>query len=292
MDEALFARLAEVLNQGQAVVVASVLTTHGSTPRKRQARMLIQTDAIHFSVGGGAMEARVIAQARQMLATGGEQQTLTVSLDGSADAAGICGGGMSLALRRWHGPVMSQRAQTIATALAAGERQTLSPEDLGAPEATAQPLRPRPRLLILGAGHCGHALAELARYLAFEVVVADSRPECFVPGRFEGVQCIDAEPASLRAATRTGRDLYIVLVNRDFPADVAALEALAGTRCAFLGMMGSRRRVQLVRQALPQHTTWLQQLVAPVGIEIGEQTPHEIAVSILAQVLECRSRQN
>lgn len=289
MDEALFARLAELLSHGRDGVLVSVLATHGSTPRKRAARMLVQTDAISFSIGGGALEARVVAAARELLDNGGEHRVLEQRLDGSDGSAGVCGGGMRLALRRWHGPAMADRARTLAAALAAGQCETLAGDELGVEDGASQVLRPRPRLLILGAGHCGHALAELARFLDFEVVVADARPECFVPGRFDHARGIGADAASLQRATRTGRALYIVLLNRDYPTDVAALEALAGTACAFLGMMGSRRRIRQVRRALPQHARWLEQLVAPVGLEIGEQTPHEIAISVLAQLVARRA---
>ncbi len=289
MDEALFARLAEALASGRAVVVASVLDTHGSTPRRRSARMLVEADAIAFSVGGGAMEARVVATARQMLDTGEERAELEVELDGKPGAAGVCGGGMRLALRRWQGVEMARRARGIADELAAGRTPRLDAEALGAGDATEHLLRPRARLLILGAGHCGQALAGIAGWLDFEPVVADSRSECFVPGRFDGVQCIEADGASLRAAVRTPRELHVVLLNRDYPTDVAALDALAGSECVFLGMMGSARRIQQVRNALPQHAGWLERLVAPVGIDIGEQTPHEIAISILAQLIARRA---
>ncbi len=100
--------------------------------------------------------------------------------------------------------------------------------------------------------------------------------------------CIDATSGSLRRAANTARDLYLVLLSRDYPTDVAALAALAGVDCAFLGMMGSRNRIAQVRAALPQHAAWLEGLVAPVGLAIGDETPHEIAVAILAQLIERR----
>lgn len=285
----MFARLAEALEQDRAVVLASVLSSHGSTPRERAARMLIEADSICSSVGGGAMEGQVLVAARRLLADVREREVLTIQLDGRAGSAGVCGGGMTLALRRWQGAAMAVRARVIADALAAGQAESLSADELGAAEVDAHVLQPRPRLLILGAGHCGHALAQLAVFLEFEIVVADSRPECFVSGRFEGVTCMDASARRLQQAASTARDLYVVLVNRDYPTDVAALEALAGVKCAFFGMMGSARRILQVKQAMPQQAVWLDEIVAPVGLDIGEQTPHEIAVSILAQLIARRA---
>ena len=84
------------------------------------------------------------------------------------------------------------------------------------------------------------------------------------------------------------REVYAVLLNRDFHADIATLEVLCRRPPPFLGMMGSRRRIREVFEALPQHRTTLERLQAPIGLEIEAETPHEIAVSILAQLIQWR----
>ncbi len=291
MDEALFACLAERLADGRGVALASVLATHGATPRKPGARMLVEPDRIAFSVGGGAMEARVIEAARRRLVVGGGSEALTIALNGQPGSAGVCGGTMRVAVRVWRGADDQARARAIAATLAAGGREALSGTALGDADAASQILHPRARLLVVGAGHCGHALAEMAGFVDFEVWLADSRAECFPPGRHRAAVCIDAAPDSLRRAADTARALYIVLLSRDYATDVAALEALAGVGHAFLGMMGSRRRIAQVRRALPAHAAWLKDLEAPVGLPIGDETPHEIAVGILAQLIAQRSAQ-
>lgn len=325
MDEVLFARLADWLADGRAVVLARVVATHGATPRKRDARMLIDAQRTAFSVGGGAMERCVIDAARALIRDGADHAEVNVELNGRPDSAGVCGGGMRVALRRWQGEAALVRAREIAARLADGKAVELRGEGLGAmPWFSPDPreggdlaslapddgqslasrfcgddangssrvfLRPNPRLLILGAGHCGQALAELARFVEFDVWVADARAECFADGRCGDATRIGADAASLRAAAAdTARDLYIVLLNRDYATDVAALAALHGVRYAFLGMMGSRKRIAQVRKALPELAGWLGELVAPVGIDVGAQTPHEIAVSILAQLIARRAR--
>ncbi len=290
MDEALFARLTQWLADDRDVVVASVIATHGATPRKRGARMLIDARDSAFSVGGGAMEARVVEAARDMIRTRADQADIRIELNGRAGAAGVCGGGMRVVLRRWQGEAAWQHAQQIASRLAAGESIRLQGEVLGLLDDQSCLLQPKARLLILGAGHCGQALAELARFVDFEVWLADSRAECFSPDPQEGVICIGADAIDLRAATDTPRALYLVLLNRDYLADVAALNALNGVRYAFLGMMGSRKRIAQVKKSLPDAAPWLEGMVAPVGVEIGEQTPQEIAVSIVAELIACRAR--
>jgi len=171
VDEALFTRLAQRMDEGAAVVLASVIQTRGATPRKPGARMLVEADRIEFSVGGGAMEARVIAAARALLERADQNAELAIDLTGRPGSAGICGGSMRIALRRWQGVDDRTLARAIAGALAAGETLELPGEALGAQDAAPQRLRPRARLLILGAGHCGRALAELAE-LPFPVIAA------------------------------------------------------------------------------------------------------------------------
>ncbi|MCX7556269.1 XdhC/CoxI family protein [Xanthomonadaceae bacterium JHOS43] len=285
----MFARLAEWLVGDHPAVVASVTATHGATPRKRDARMLVDADRIAFSVGGGAMEARVLDAARALIRDGMEHQALRVELNGREGAAGVCGGDMHIALRRWQGEDARCRAMQIAAQLAAGERVELHGEEYGQPEGESHWLQPDPRLLVLGAGHCGQALAELARHVGFETWLADDRLAEWPSPELDGVVCIDAGPVRLRAAADTRRDLYLVLLNRDYATDVAALTALHGVRHAFLGMMGSRKRIAQVKKSLPGMDDWLRELVAPVGLEIGAQTPHEIAISILAQLIARRA---
>ena len=94
----------------------------------------------------------------------------------------------------------------------------------------------------------------------------------------------------MRPLLATERALYLVLLNRDFGSDVASLRVIAGHRFAFLGMMGSRRRIAQVLGALTsEEAQSLAALQAPVGLPIGAQTPHEIAVSVLAHVLQARA---
>jgi xanthine dehydrogenase accessory factor len=95
---------------------------------------------------------------------------------------------------------------------------------------------------------------------------------------------------NLREALRSRRALYVVLLNRDYVSDVACLRVLAGSNFAFLGMMGSRKRIAEVLSALDaDEAQQLAALQAPVGLPIGAQTPAEIAVSVLAHLLQVRS---
>ena len=101
------------------------------------------------------------------------------------------------------------------------------------------------------------------------------------PGR---ATTVSGDVTRLLEALDTQRAVQAVLLNRDFPSDVATLRVLRGRPLAYLGMMGSRKRIGEVLAA----TGEVPGLVAPLGLEIGAETPHEIAVSILAQLIAAR----
>lgn len=283
MDERLFTCLAARLEH-EAVVLATVHRARGATPRRVGSRMLIAADWCAFSVGGGQAEARVIATARTLLTNAQDETDLAIDLSGRAGAAGVCGGHMQVRLQRWHGAADCARAQALCAALRRGETLDWQP----APDLPPQRLRPQARLLIVGAGHCGLALHEAAQALGFEIWVQDARAECFADGRFAGATVLCGEPTVLAQALDTAREVYAVLLNRDYASDVAALEVLCRRPPCFLGMMGSARRIAAVRAALPQYAAPLQWLRAPIGLDIDAQTPEEIAVSILAQLVQAR----
>ncbi len=308
MDERLFARLAELLAD-EPVVLASVLSTRGATPRKDGSRMLVTLDGSEFSIGGGLAEARVIAAARALITSSGaappmprgrfsaaparwrvrsgERRThsadLDVDLTGRPGAEGVCGGRMELHLELWQVGGDRQRALRIASALQRGE--CISLEVVNGDSASLQLLKPNPRLLILGGGHCGHALYELAVFLDFDIWVHDVRPECFAGGRFERATRLTGAVEEIAGAFGSARGVFVAAVNRDYPSDVEALRVLRGREVVYLGMMGSAKRIH---EVLASATDLAQPTHAPIGLDIQAHTPHEIAVSILAQIIAVR----
>jgi xanthine dehydrogenase accessory factor len=290
MSERVLRRLAERLADGP-VVLASVVATRGATPRKRGARMLVGADFCESTLAGGLAEARVIDAARALIIDGGRNTTiLDIALDGGRDAAGICGGHMRIALRRWQGNDDLARARWLAARLGDGHAVELGPDGSG-DEAPSQ-IPADPRLLIIGAGHCGRAVFDLARHLDVEPWIHDSRPECFVDTEgWRGARVLAGPVLLLAGALDTPRDVHALLLTRDWQSDLDALAVLADRPPAYIGMMGSRRRVRTVLDALaPAQRARLAHIDAPLGIEIGAETPHEIAISVLAGWVAWRAK--
>lgn len=296
------------------IAFAIVLETSESVPRRPGAMMVLGEAEEVGTVGGGAMESRIIEAMRA--ARGGTEagpQRHAIDLGGSPQEIrdGICGGTMTIEVRRLDperdGAVLRDAAGRLAggagcrlVATAAGlacedDRRVDSNELLEAgADGWTRRLTPRPQLLVVGGGHCGVALARLASATGFDVVVQDDRDEMLAKASLP--------PAVVRRSTGTadtlsgcaGRELHVALVTRSFRQDLEALEAIGASDVspASVGVMGSRRRLGTVFGML-RDAGWtperLQALDAPIGVDIGAETPDEIAISILAGIVRRRS---
>jgi xanthine dehydrogenase accessory factor len=160
-------------------------------------------------------------------------------------------------------------------------------------EVLVEPLIPTPRLLIVGGGHVGQGVAVQASLVGFEVVVLDDRPEFTAPELFpKGVTTRCGGIGQEVAAFPFGSDTYVVIVTRGHQHDAEALKGCLGRPTAYLGMIGSRRKVAMLRKELLQsgQTTVaaFDQVYAPIGLDIGSVTVPEIACSIVAQLIAVR----
>jgi xanthine dehydrogenase accessory factor len=151
-----------------------------------------------------------------------------------------------------------------------------------------------PRLIIVGAGHIAVPLARMARLLDFEVSVLDDRPEYAQAERFPDADRILVGPyAETLAQLPVNRDTYVVLVTRGHVHDQACLELIIDSDAAYIGMIGSKRRVRTVLERARDRghdAKKLQRVFAPIGLDISAETPAEIAVAIMAEIVNVRRR--
>lgn len=160
-------------------------------------------------------------------------------------------------------------------------------------EVLVEPLIPQPVLLIVGGGHVGQAVAAQAGLVGFDIVVIDDRPEFTSPGLFpEGVSTRCGRIEEEVARFPLGADTYVVIVTRGHQHDADALAACLHQPVAFIGMIGSRRKVALMRKdfvASGRATgAEFDRVYAPIGLDIGSVTVPEIATSIVAQLIAAR----
>lgn len=257
MDDsrAVYTALMEAQSRGESVALATVVRVQGSVPRHEGSKMLVYPDGrIVGTVGGGAMEAKVIAEAQAALQDGQTRLPSYALNDLAAGDPGVCGGTVQVFI-----------------------------EPYGTPSV----------LLVIGGGHVGKALAELGKWAGYRVILSDDReaycnPEA-VPGLDGYIVCNPGEVPSRFPITR---QTYIAAVTRGVPVDMDLIPALLESDAVYIGLIGSRRRWALTVKALVEERGLTEQALervrAPIGLELNAETPQEIAISILAEITMLR----
>ena len=240
---------------GEEAALVTIVSTTGSTPREEGAKMLVKTDgSILGTIGGGSLEAQVIEEAIKVIKQG-KPKRLHMSLTAKeAEEAGmVCGGEL---------------------------------------EVFIEPILTPPTLYLFGGGHISLPLAKVGKLLGFKVAVIDDRAEFADPDRFPEADILLAEEFSKSfPKLKIDKSSYIVIVTRGHQHDELVLEWAVGTPAKYVGMIGSKTKVETIFSHLLAKGITNQQLDrvhAPIGLEIEAQTPEEIAVSILAEVIKVR----
>ena len=289
----------------------TVLRTAGSAPRHAGAKMFVRADgSARGTIGGGRVELEATERA-VAVARGAPAERLVRDL--GRDLAMCCGGRMDL----WIEPVDAARSAALAdaaarraarvpcalvTALAGrGGKEVVGDDDVLRTrrprledERFVEPVLPTDRLVLFGAGHVAAALAPLAQRVGFEVVVCDDDDRFATPERFPGAHLLPTFDAGEAAAALApfGFADYAIILTRDHAVDQAILEKLLVRDLAYLGLIGSRGKVgrfrrRLAARGIGDDAAWAR-VHAPVGLAIGAETPEEIAVSVMAELIAAR----
>ena len=162
-------------------------------------------------------------------------------------------------------------------------------------EVFVEPVIPNPLLVIAGGGHVGQALAAQALLVGFDVTVVDDRPEFAARELFpDGVQTHCGDIGALVGEHARGNDAYVVIVTRGHQHDAEALKACIGQPVAYIGMIGSRRKVALIRESFVAAglatAEQFDAVHAPIGLDIGAETVSEIVASIVAELIAVRRK--
>lgn len=242
---------------GPNVATATVIRAREGGPTGVGAKLLVRVDGSRLgSLGGGALEEAVAAETLAALAERPRQAVRTSRY--RADG------------QRVHGA-------------RAGP---------GEYEVMIEVTEPGVTLLVVGGGHIGQALASLGVLTGFSVVVLDDRPEFASPERFPGAERVicGAFEEELRRLPITP-STYVVVVTRGHREDEVSLRQVVTAPAAYVGMIGSRRRSATVLRHLAEQgysREALERVHTPIGLDIGAETPEEIAVSIMAEIIQAR----
>jgi len=254
MDD-IYQEIVRVKAEGGEAALVTVVSATGSTPREEGAKMLVKLNGSTLgTIGGGSLEAQVIDEAVKVIKQG-KPKRLHMSLTATeAEEAGmICGGEL---------------------------------------EVFIEPILTPPTLYLFGGGHISLPLAKMGKLLGFKIAVIDDRAEFANADRFPEADILLAEDFSKSfPRLKIDKSSYIVIVTRGHKHDELVLEWALGTPAKYIGMIGSKTKVETIFSHLLAKGITNQQLDrvhAPIGLEIEAQTPEEIAVSILAEVVKVR----
>jgi xanthine dehydrogenase accessory factor len=254
----IYQTIAELEAKGEAAAFCTIVESKGSTPRHEGSKMLVFPDGhIIGTVGGGEIENRVIAEGLESLKTHRSKVLHYSLVSPEKGDPGICGGQV---------------------------------------EVYVEPIIPRISLIVIGAGHVGRQVVHLAKWLDCRVIVSDDRADLctqeYMPGADEFLICPMAEiPQKVKITPFT----YIVVTTRGADVDIEGLPTLMDTENAYIGVIGSRRRWEHTKKEInvkKDYSEKFAKIHSPIGLELKAETPEEIAVSIMAEILMIANRAN
>ena len=291
-----------------ASVLATLATVEGSSYRRPGARLLLTGDGHHLgSISGGCLEEDVLVRARRVLATGLAETVVydTTSENDLVWGVGLgCHGVVRVVIEKL--PPRPAWAVALAENFAARRSTPLAvvhaapdPAQLGTRLASGpanaegmffDPIRPPTALAIFGAGDDAQPLARLADELGWHVTVADPRAAFATTERFPTAQSLVVAPATdLVNRAAPDADTLAVVMTHHYVHDVPLLRALLPRPLAYLGLLGPKRRAErilddLAREGLTLTPELRAHLHAPVGLDLGADTPAQVALAILAEM--------
>lgn len=250
--KSIYQHLSEIENSGSKAAFCIVTYTQGSSPQKSSSKMIVLEDGgIIGTVGGGSIENAVIKEAKNVIS---EQVPKVLRYQLKKDLGMECGGNM---------------------------------------EVYIEPVGKKNKLFVFGAGHIGKALATYAPDFGFEVTVIDERDNIF--SGYDGIRCNCVNTGFTAAAKelKFDRSTFIVIVTHGHAHDFNVLKHICKKERLYLGMIGSKRKTAEIHKLLlaekVMNNSELEKLDMPIGIKFAAVEPNEIAISILAKLIDVKN---
>jgi len=249
----IYSEIAKLKKENRASALCIVIETKGSTPRKTGSKMIVTGDKqVIGTIGGGALEYEVTEKAIQLMATG---QPGLFHFELKDDLHMECGGQTTVYI---------------------------------------EPQIPDNRLVIFGGGHVGKAVARLSAGLGFRVTVIDDRREITESIHDPAIEIITESYETAIDNVVFDENTYIVVVTPKHAFDEIVTAKCAKKPFAYLGMIGSKRKVKVAREKFKNDWELTEEQIEaidmPIGIPFEAETPEEIAVSILAKIIDVKNK--
>jgi len=251
----LYDEIVRLRKLGQKCALATIVQVKGSIPSYESAKLLVREDgSMAGTIGGGCVEAEVWTVAREVIETG-KPRHLNFSLgqDAAYDNGLICGGQLNIFV---------------------------------------EPVIPQPRTFIFGGGHISKSISKVANLAGFSTVIVDDREAFANAERFPEAEATYAEEyEAVFPKLEVNSSSYLVIVTRGHRDDMRVLRWAVTTPAKYISMIGSKRKTisvvtELEKEGLPREA--FEKIFAPMGLEIGAESPEEIAISVVAEMIAVR----
>ena len=313
-------------NEGLDVALATVVSTWGSSPCPPGSMLVVnQKGKFAGSVSGGCIETQVISEALEIICEGGFALLEYGISDSSAVNAGLgCGGNIKVFAEKideklfevlidktpcvrivdlddgtwstfYHSSLVHSSAETSQRAILASQilkKEVSLTQQLESRSIFFHMLKPNRKLIIVGGVRIAQAMVPMASELGFEITIVDPRPAFANQDRFPGVKIICDWPN--KAFLNLTLDAYTAVITliHDWEPDDMALELALNSQVFYIGALGSRKthikRIERLRKS-GISTKDIKRINAPIGLGIGAQTPEEIAISIVSQIIKVKN---
>lgn len=251
MSDTIYKLIAEAQERGESVALCTITEARGSTPRHVGSKMLVYEDGRFVgTVGGGELEHRVLDEAMIAIFEGKPTKLNYAMSDPARGDPGVCGGQV---------------------------------------EVYVEPILPKEKIIVIGGGHVGKAVARLAKWLGFWVAVSDDRTEFCTPEiNPDADEFLPVPMEELPKHLNINRSTYLILTTRGSNVDILGLPLLLESKAGYIGVIGSRRRWATTVAGLKEKgisDEAIARVHSPMGLELNAETPEEIAVSIMAELI-------
>ncbi|WP_027400424.1 XdhC family protein [Anaerovorax odorimutans] len=259
----------DLIEKGEDFVLAKVVDTIGSTPRKKGACLLMKKDGTRFgTVGGGTLEA--------------ETERIALETFNTKES------------KIYHFRLKPEEQQGLDMRCGGDADVSIEYIDAGNPQNFILDFNLESKVYIFGAGHVGQALEPVLRYVDFSTVIIDDRPDFANRERFKDADKVMVIDSFLDAykGIETDENSYIIIVTRGHEADYDVLKQTLDRKTAYIGMIGSKGKVADIYKRLKEDGFTQEQLdrvYSPIGLSIYAETPEEIAISIVGEMIKVRS---
>ena len=251
----LYDEIVRLRGLGQKCAIATIVQVNGSIPSYESAKLLVREDGSMIgTVGGGCVEAEVWTAAREVIESE-KPKHLSFSLgqDAAYDNGLICGGQLNIFV---------------------------------------EPVIPQPRAFIFGGGHVSKSISKVATLAGFSTVIVDDREAFANAERFPEAESTYAEEyENVFSKLPVNSSSYVIIVTRGHRDDMRVLRWAVGTPAKYISMIGSKRKTIAVVKELDKEGISRQafeRIFAPMGLEIGAESPEEIAISVVAEMIAVR----